>query len=127
MACNCTILNNKLDKLKTKYVRLRRDHKKLLDVTVILTDAIEEFIKIGINNNVLNKLASCVTIYPDLFRKPEQKALNVPSSQINTADDSNSDQFVEKNGRTYDPATESEKEYYEGFLARPRIPRTPQQ
>lgn len=40
--------------------------------------------------------------------------------------DPNADRILDENGKIYEPSTESEKEYYEGFLARPKIPRTPQ-
>ena len=38
----------------------------------------------------------------------------------------NKGQIVDENGRIYEPTSETEREYYEGFLARPKIPRTPQ-
>lgn len=65
---------------------------------------------------------SCSDLYPDLF-KVEKSSVE---ETCNKPDDKNADFVIDENGKVFECTNEAKKEYYEGFLTRPKIPRTPQ-
>ncbi|EEB18514.1 hypothetical protein Phum_PHUM517070 [Pediculus humanus corporis] len=67
MACNCKVLKSKFERLQTKYITLKRNHKRLLGLTILLTDVLEDSIKQGVNSEIISEIESYATLYPDLL------------------------------------------------------------